>query len=748
MTGLQTQKDLFLTIKTAAGEDVFIMHKMEGTEAISELFEFTAEVYSMTAKNTHALSMDFSKILQKDAVISITLDKTKIRYFNGIVTQIMQGPTIKYGKKTKDKAQEKTYFKLTIRPKMWLLTRRENCRIFQKKSAVEIMKTIFEDHNVTLENQLTKAGSAKRDFCVQYNETDFAFVSRLMEAEGIYYFFTHTANTHTLVLFDGTKPYKACQNAPQIKVLDPFVPGLQGIQEINIQQQIVSDTFTTKDYSFETPKVNLKAHAKGKTSSMEVYNYPGNYTMQASGETIASIRMDAIDCSESLIMGRSNVPYMLPGAYFKLTNSLRTSLNNLEYIVFSVTHYVINPDDEEAVKFSSDVNEVPDVGEVKKTYYNTFSCFPKTLKYKPLLKTPRPRIYGTQTAVVTGKAEEEIWTDKYGRVLVKFPWDLSETKNENTSCWIRVMQPWTGQNWGIQFTPRIGQEVVVTFLNGDPDYPLITGCVYNADNLPPYLPAEPTKSTIKTNSSKHAKGDPAYNELRFEDKTDKEEVYIRAQQDLVIDVINGSRTTTLKAKKDKVVTDTLEIMKGHRVKNLVEGNERVTLTKGNRSINLKEGNDSLTLSKGDRTVKVTGKQDHDIKENCTLTVGGNLTIKVTGNISMESQEFSIKCTAFKLNASTSAKVQTVDLNMQADASAKIKTAALTIKADATAEISAGATMTVKGGAEATFQSSAMVNVKGAMVTVEAQAMANLKGAMVQVQGSGMAQVSGGIVMIG
>ncbi len=720
---------------------MFILHKMEGTEEISELFEFQAELYSMTAKNAKALSMNFSTLLQKDTTITINLDK-KLRYFHGIITNIVQGPTVRYALGAKDKTHEKTYFKITIRPKMWLLTLRENCRIFQAKTTMEIIKSVLSEHKITIEDQTTKAGGVKRDFCVQYNESDFAFISRLMEAEGIYYFFTHAASTHTLVLFDGSKPYAVCANSPQIKVLDPLIPGFMGIESLNIHQQVISDTFTTKDYAFETPKVDLKAQAKGSTSTKEVYNYPGNYTVQATGETVSTRHLDAIDFKESLISGTMNIPYVGPGYSFKLLKALRTDLNNIDYVFLKITHYATYHEEDAEQQVSLNPTDLVHPQQHKISYSNTFSCFPKIVKYRSLLKTPRPRIYGTQTAIVTGKDKEEIWTDKYGRVLVKFPWDLSDTKHEKTSCWIRVMQHWTGQNWGMQFTPRIGQEVVVSFLNGDPDYPLITGCVYNGDNLPPYLPAEPTKSTIKTNSSKQAQGgDPAYNELRFEDKTDKEEVYIRAQQDLVIDVVNGSRTTTLKAKKDKVVTDTLEIIKGHRVKNLVEGNERVTLTKGNRTVTLKEGNDTLTLSKGNRIVKVTGKQDHDITEDCTLTIGGNLTIKVTGNISMEGKAFSIKCTTFDLKAETSANIKTTALTIKADAKADLKTTALTMKADATAEISAGATMTVKGEAQATFQSSAMVSVKGAMVTVEGQAMATLKG-------SAMAQVTGGIVMIG
>ena len=733
MTDTQSQKNLFLTVKTTAGEDIFILHKMEGTEEISELFEFQAELYSMTAKNTKALSMDFSTLLQKDATISINLDK-KFRYFQGIITNIVQGPTVRYAVGAKDKAQEKTYFKITIRPKMWLLTLRENCRIFQKKTTMEIIKSVLSEHNITIDDHTTNAGSVKRDFCVQYNESDFSFISRLMESEGIYYFFTHTVSAHTLVLFDGSKPYAACPNAAQITVLDPLISGFMGIETLNIHQQVISDTFTTKDYDFETPKVDLKAQAKGATNTKEVYNYPGNYTVQATGETISTRRLDAIDFKESVISGTMNIPHIGPGYSFKLMKALRTDLNNIDYVFLKITHYASYHEEDADQTVSSNFNDHLNLQQPKMSYSNTFSCFPKIVKYRSPLKTPRPRIYGTQTAIVTGKDQEEIWTDKYGRVLVKFPWDLSDTKNEKTSCWIRVMQHWTGQNWGMQFTPRIGQEVVVNFLNGDPDYPLITGCVYNGDNLPPYLPAEPTKSTIKTNSSKQAKGgDPAYNELRFEDKTNSEEVYMRAQKDLTIDVVNGNRTTTLQAKKNTAVIDTLKILKGDRIKTLTEGNETVTLSKGNRSVTLTQGNDTLTLSQGNRTVKVTGKQDHNITDNCTLTIGGNLTIKVTGNISMEGKAFSIKCTTFELNAATSAN---------------IKTAALTVKADATAEISAGATMTVKGEAQATFQSSAMVSVKGAMVTVEGQAMASLKGPMAQVQGSAMAQISGGMVMIG
>jgi len=283
-----------------------------------------------------------------------------------------------------------------------------------------------------------------------------------------------------------------------------------------------------------------------------------------------------------------------------------------------------------------------------------------------------------------GKDGEEIWTDQYGRVLVKFYWDLSDTTADKTSCWIRVAQQWTGKNWGILFTPRIGQEVVVTFLDGNPDYPLITGCVYNGENLPPYLPDTPTKSTIKTNSSKGGNG---FNELRFEDLANSEEIYMHAQKDLNIDVLNGNRTTTLEGQNGG-------------------GNDTLLLKKGNRTMTLDQGNESITLSQGNRSINVTGNQDVTVSGNYSMNIGGDLNIQVGGAISIQgSSTYSLQATgaatvqaqSYQLTSQTTATLQALMMSLQGDAQMSLQAPMIAQTANAAFTItSANVSITADG----------------------------------------------------
>lgn len=707
---LITSENIFLSIETKLGKDAFILNSFEGEEGFSNLFEFRVELYAMHVKNTKNRDIDFDALLQKDATITVRYGDKK-RYINGIITQFSQGPTVGVTDPKTYVQHERTYYYATIRPQYWLATLRENCKIFQNMSTHDIIKEVLGDHSITVKDNISSAGQAVREYCVQYNETDFNFVSRLMEAEGIFYYFDHSSSGHTMVLSDNSKPYEKNSDystIPCIQNIEKSSPYNPCLYNLHVSQELTSSTYTTQDYDFEKPTSPLKATSEGEGSKQEVYHYPGNYTVQGDGSKISDNRLTSLEFPFAYCRAESNIAPLNVGKTFQLTNCPRKAENKKDFVLYKITH--------KATLANSDNNAV------FTQYKSKIVFFHKDQTYLTPIKTPKPKIHSTQTAIVTGKDGEEIWTDKYGRVLVKFHWDLSDTKNDETSCWIRVSQGWTGSGWGMLFTPRIGQEVVVTFLNGNPDYPLITGCVYNGDNLPPYLPDEPTKSTIFTNSSKGGEG---FNELRFEDLKDSEQVFMHAQKDLDVEVFNGNRTCTIFNDGGEGGDDTLTLKKGNRTMTLNEGNETiqldkgdrsVTLTEGNETIELTKGNQSVTLGGGNQTIDITGNVSQKVSGNYDLEVQGNFTLKVTGNIMIQSTGNT------DIQATGNLTMQGAQVMEQGQAMVTVKSPMINIEADAaltfkgaTVTGNASASLTMIGSASAVLQSSASAAVSAPAV---------------------------------
>lgn len=677
---LTTQDNVYLSIHTPLGKDALILNKFTGMEAMNELFAFEAEVYIPTLNNADNRDLDFSTIIQQTATIAIRW-QDQIRYISGIVSKISQGPTVALNITPKNRVREQTYYYLTIRPKAWMMTLTSNCLIFQNQTTLDIIKAVLATHEIDILDRTGRAGKNQREYCVQYNESDFNFICRLMEVEGIYYYFAHQDGRHVMVLCDNAQPFEAGALKEPLPVAyskDKVSPNMMLLSNLHISQQIVSSGYMTKDYDFEKPGTNLHATSLGQGDNRMLYTYPGDYRLQPDGQNISDRRLGAVEFPFASCRGDTNVSILEIGTLFTLTNCPRKEVNDKEYVLHRIYH--------EAMQEGSDQSEEVDR---KPLYANTITFFDKAQIYLPSLKTLCPKIYGTQTAIVMGKDGEEIWTDQYGRVLVKFYWDLSDTTADKTSCWIRVAQQWTGKNWGVLFTPRIGQEVVVAFLNGNPDYPLITGCVYNGENLPPYLPDAPTKSTIKTNSSKGGAG---FNEVRFEDKKDEEEIFMHAEKDLNVEVLNGHRTTTIMGEKEG-------------------GNDTLLLKKGNRSMTLDQGNESITLKKGNRSIDVTGDQGVKVSGNYTMDIGGNLTIKVKGAIAVEGGS------TYKLKATGAAQVEAQSY---------------ALKTQTTVEAQAGAQM----------------SLKSPKIQVKADAMFELKSAMVQISADGMVTIKGSMIMLG
>jgi len=648
MSAVYIQDNLKLQVSTPLGPNKLLLRALRGEEYISGLFQFNLEMVSEDS------ALDFQQIIGKPVTVTLNLADDSKHYFNGIVGRFIQEET----------NARLTRYHAEIHPWLWLLTKTADCRIFQNESVPEIIKEIFTDFGFSDFRDGLTGTYDKREYCVQYNETAFNFVSRLMEDEGIFYFFEHKDGVHTLVLGDDADVHPTCpgleQNAVRFK--QSLIDHTQdlAITRCLVEEQVVSDKCALDDFNFETPNTDLMVEeGDGK---LRMYEYPAGFLSKSAGEGRAKRRLDAVEQPKKLIKGEGFVRAFTAGHKFTLKDHYRGDVNQ-DYVLHSVVHAV-----------------------TQETYTNSFEAFPATVVFRPARISPAPIISGTQTAKVVGKSGEEIWTDKYGRIKVQFHWDQKGKNDETSSCWVRVDYGWAGKNWGGIFLPRIGQEVVVSYLEGNPDCPLVTGAVYNAEQTVPYtLPDEQTKSTVKTNTSKGGNG---FNEIRFEDKKDSEELYFHAQKDQNI-VVEHDRTK-------KVLNNETNTIKQDRSTTIEEGNDTYVVSKGNRTFQVNTGNETYEV-KGTRDVTVTGDETHTDKANFTQKVTGNYELKVTGNL-------------------------TIDV-----------TGSVTIKSGQSMTHEAQMSMTNKAGMSLTNEAQIGITNKGqATNTVESGGVTTVKGAMVKI----------------
>lgn len=663
-----TQDGRLLAINTPLGKDVLLLQTLEGTEEISGLFRFNLVLLSEKSQ------IAFTDLVGKPVSITIALNGNQKRYIHGHVSRFAQG----------DFDQGVTHYFAEVVPWLWFLTKTTDCRIFQRKSVPDIIQQIFKDLGFT-DFRLQLQGSFEpREYCVQYRETDFAFVSRLMEEEGIFYFFEHSASKHTLVLANNPGVHQPVPGQADVRYryASSTKEDEDFISQWHVQQELTSGKFALTDYYFPTPSNSQMAKTPsavkvGGNDRFEVYDYPGYFAKRfdgddkagkvlPDGERTVKLRMQGEEAFHKVASGASDCRAFVPGYRFNLKEHYRADLNG-SYVLTDVRHNA-----------TSNLLTGEGAG-----YANAFTAIPQAVPYRPARLTPKPVIQGCQTAVVVGVKDSEIDTDKYGRVRVQFHWDREGKKDQNSSCWIRVATPWAGKRWGMIHIPRIGQEVVVTFLEGDPDQPLIVGSVYNAENMPPYaLPDNKTQSGVKTRSALKG-GEANFNELRFEDKKGQEDIYFHAEKDFHRVVENDD---DLKVGHDQ----TIEI-KNHRTEKVKEGNEKVTIEKGNRDIIVQTGNDTHKIEKGNREVKIE--------------MGNDTLI-----ISMGNQK-----TKLDLGKSETEAMQSIEL----------KVGQSSIKLDQMG-----------------------VTITGMTIKIDGKIQTDVKGMMTQIQGSALMKMGGGITMIG
>jgi len=561
-----TQDDRHIKVITPLGKDILLLERFSGTETLSAPFRFELV---MASENR---AIDFSLIVGKNVTVAVEIRKNW-RYFNGIVSRFWQ----------ESSDDTFTYYRAEVVPWLWLLTLTANCRIFQNKTIPDIIEDVFKKRGFqAFKKALTKTYQP-REYCVQYRETDFNFVSRLMEQYGIHYYFEHVNGKHALVIADSNSPHEPVAFQPQVRYqrsTDAVVLDKDVIVGWVPAHSVRTGKYTLTDYNWQTPSVNLQVTIDGMSNFKgEIYDYPGGYLKKADGDAIAKLRIQAEEATMVEVEGAGCCRDFAAGSNFTLTDHPRTDQNKT-WLLTSVYH------DMREEGFRSG-------GQAEFSYSNRFACIPLDRPYLPPRRTPRPLISGAQTALVVGKKGEEIWVDKHGRIVVQFYWDREGKKDENSSCWIRVAQAWAGKRWGALFLPRIGQEVVVEFLEGDPDFPIVTGSVYNGELMPPYdLPGQQTRSTTKSNSSKGGGG---FNEIRFEDKKGSEQVYIHSQKDM-----------------DLVIEDT--------------SRERVE-----KDRHLKVGQNRIEEIGADAHLKIVGAAVSDIGGNASHKFGGDLVEEISGS---------------------------------------------------------------------------------------------------------------------
>ncbi len=512
-----TQDDRFIGLQTPLGKDVLLLEGFRGQEGISRLFHFDLDLLSENR------DIEFKNIIGQRVAIRVMTYSGSSRYINGVVSRFSQGGFDALFAR----------YRMEVVPWLWFLTRHADCRIFQKMTIPQIIEKVFHDRGFSdFKNSLT-ANYEKREYCVQYRETDFQFVSRLMEEYGIFYFFEHEETKHTLVLADSAS---ACRNCPGGHVARYNLAG-GGLDSDDVVDHFVatldlrSGKYAMADYNFETPSTDLLANDPtvmeyAGNSKLEIYDYPGKYLTKSEGTSLAKIRMQEQEAAVKTSRGKGDCRTFVSGSKFELRDHPVDRMNG-SYLLTEVVH-------------AASVGAGYTTGDMGAgTYANEFSCIPGDVSFRPPRVTPRPLIAGPQPAVVVGKSGEEIWVDKYGRVMVQFFWDRLGKKDENSSCWIRVSQAWAGKNWGAMWIPRIGQEVIVEFLEGDPDRPIITG--RNAEQEVPYqLPDHGTRSTLLSRSSQEG-GSANFNEIRFEDKKGSEQMFMNAERDMDVRVEQISR---------------------------------------------------------------------------------------------------------------------------------------------------------------------------------------------------------------
>ncbi len=528
-------------------------------------------------------------------------------------------------------------YRARLVPSLWLLTRTSDCRIFQDKNVHDIVDAVLTDYGIQHREWKLRGEHDVRDYCVQYRETAYDFICRLLEEEGIAFYFRHDAQNHTVVFTDNNDGFAVGYTRAAIVASPEMINGIWHWEKI---YRFRTGQWALSDFNFEIPSTDLATQEKtvnpvlGKRA-LEMFDYPGRYEKKGPGEALTRLRIEYEEANYQDIAGSGGCDEFAAGICFALSNADKPDAGQ-EFLITEIHHTV------------QDWSLVTQ--DAKATYANSFRCVPSAVPYRPAMKTPRPRIHGTQTAIVTGPSGSEICTDQYGRIKVQFHWDRYGKHNDQSSCWIRVAQTWAGHAWGGWYVPRIGQEVVVAFLEGDPDRPLVVGSVYNAEQPVPFaLPANATQSGVRTRSSLGGSAANC-NELRFEDKKGVEQVYLHAERNLDTSVeldethsVGHDQSVTVGHDRTKQIGNDETTQVGDNRTETVGNNESVTigqarthtigtidtLTVGAARFHTVGAAEAINVGAA-QAINVGASQSTDVGSDRSVSVGGDQSISVSG----------------------------------------------------------------------------------------------------------------------
>ncbi|MDY0421704.1 type VI secretion system Vgr family protein [Enterobacter rongchengensis] len=594
--------------------------KLSGREAMSESFALTLTVLGTDAR------IDRSKLLSQPVTVTIpTQNLLTSRYINGKVTRVAVSAVELTGTRY-------AVYQLTVEPDLWPMKRDRNLRIFQGQTVPQIVKTLLGEHQVNVEDKLT--GSYRVwDYCVQYQESSLDFISRLMELEGISYHFRHEADKHTLVLTDAAtqhQPFSGYEVIPYHQTPSGGSTDEEGISQWALEDSVTPGIYSLDDYDFRKPNAWLfqaqQNPASPKPGSIDVYDWPGRFVDKGHGEFYARIRQERWQVEHQQIQATATAAGIAPGHAFTLTNAPFFS-DNGEYLVTAAGYHF------EENRYAS--------GEGETIHRTDFTVIPASVSYRPAQSTAWPRTYGPQTAKVVGPKGESIWTDKYGRVKVKFHWDRLAKGDDTSSCWVRVSSAWAGQGYGGVQIPRVGDEVVVDFINGDPDRPIITGRVYNDASMPPWaLPAAATQMGFMSRT-KDGSVDNA-NALRFEDKAGAEQVWIQAERNMDTSVKNDETHSVGGERSHYVKKNELHRVEANQIQAVKGGTEILTgkgkldaaveqyVIASGTKLRLVSGESAIELNANGK-INLIGKEfNFFVEGDGYITTGGKLHLNTSG----------------------------------------------------------------------------------------------------------------------
>jgi len=654
-------------VETTLGPDKLLLAGFAGQETISEPFHFMLELFSEDP------AVNGEQLLRTAATITLELPSGGPRVIHGLISRFTQ----------LNRQGDLTVYRAEVVPWLWFLSLSTDCKIFQDLSVLEIVEKVFKAHGFSDFQIKCSKSYAKREFCVQYRETHLDFVSRLLEQEGIFYFFEHSKSKHILTLADTNSTIQPCagQASARMVAAAGHAQGEDVVLAMQLENAVHTGKVTLRDYDYLQPSLQLESSVSGKGPA-EAYDYPGHYTKLDAGERYARLSLEAHETWGQVVRGNSTCRAFMSGGRFDLKEHFRAALNQT-YTLVRVQHAGSQGG------YGSGAG-----GSLE--YHNSFTAVPYGVPFRPPHTAKKPAVAGSQTAVVVGKSGEEIWTDKHGRVKVQFYWDRDGKKNEDSSCWVRVATSWAGKNWGFIQIPRIGQEVIVDFLEGDPDRPIITGRVYNADQTPPYtLPGDQTQSGVKSRSSKGG-GTDNFNELRFEDMKGSEQIIIHAEKDMDIEVENDCSQSVGHDDAIDIKNGQTISIGGNRTES-VDKDEKITIN-GNRTESVGK-NESIDIG-GNRTETVQKNETITISGDRKTTVSKNEKVSITEGRTTEVGKDDQLNVGKKLSLSAGDQIQLLagdaSITLKKDGTITIKGKDITLSGSGKINVKASSDLTLKG----------------------------------------------------